>query len=216
MLAAHSTVMAVNVLDGRSLIDTFGTLGIAVVLLIETGLLVGLVLPGDSLLFSAGLFCATSNNSTVHLHLGWVLLAAIGGTLIGSQIGYHLGQSAGPRLLAAKDRPRLVAAVERTRTFLENYGIPKAIVLARFVPVVRTLINPLAGIVGVPVRQFTIYQVVGGVAWTLVVTIAGWQLGSHIHNIDHYLLPIVALVVILSLIPVLLEVRKDRRGRTTA
>lgn len=213
MLAAHSTVLAVNVLDGRSLIDTFGTLGVAVVLLIETGLLVGLVLPGDSLLFTAGLFCATSNDSTVHLHIGWVLVAAIGGTLIGSQIGYHLGRSAGPRLLSARERPRLAAAVTRTREFLAAYGIPKAIVLARFVPVVRTLINPLAGIVDVPPRQFTLWQIVGGLAWVLVVTIAGWQLGSHIHNIDHYLLPIVAVVIALSLLPVYLEVRRNRRAR---
>lgn len=213
MSVAHSAVMAVNVLDAKSLIATFGTIGIAVVLFAETGLLIGLVLPGDSLLFTAGLLCATSNNSTVHLHIGWVLLAVAAGALIGAQVGYHLGRAAGPRLLEGRDRPRLAEATRRTRELLDRYGVPKAIVLARFVPVARTLINPLSGVVGVPLRDFTLWQVAGGLVWSLGITIAGWQLGSHIHHIDHYLLPIIAVIVIISVTPVVLEFRRDRRAR---
>jgi membrane-associated protein len=216
MLAAHTAVVAVNVLDAHSLISSFGTIGIAVVLFAETGLLIGLFLPGDSLLFTAGLLCATSKSNTIHLHIGWVLLAAAAGALIGAQVGFHLGRSAGPRMLeGGKDRPRLTAATERTRAFLARYGVAKAIVLARFVPVARTLINPLIGMVRVPVRTFTIYQVLGGLVWSLGVTIAGWQLGSHIHNVDHYLLPIIAVIIALSLTPIALEVRREHRARRT-
>jgi membrane-associated protein len=214
--AAHSTVMAVNVLDAKSLISTFGTIGIAVILFAETGLLVGLFLPGDSLLFTAGILSATSSSATLHLRIGWVLVAAAAGALIGAQVGYQLGRSAGPRLIEGKDRPRLIAATERTSEFLERYGVGKAIVLARFVPVVRTMINPLAGMLRVEASTFAFWQVTGGLVWSLGVTIAGWQLGSHIHNVDHYLLPIVAVIVALSLIPVVLEVRRERRTRNAA
>jgi membrane-associated protein len=213
VLAAHSAITAVNVLDAKSVISTFGTIGIAAVLFAETGLLIGLILPGDSLLFTAGLLCATSNKSTVHLHIGWVLLAAAAGALIGAQIGYYIGRGAGPRLLEGRDRPRLTEATQRTSEFLERYGVPKAIVLARFIPVARTLVNPLCGIIRVPLRVFTIWQVIGGLVWSLGVVIAGWQLGSHINNIDHYLLPIIAVVVILSALPVVIEFRRDRRSR---
>jgi membrane-associated protein len=214
--AALSTVTAVNLLDAQSVIATFGTIGIAVVLFIETGLLVGIVLPGDSLLFTAGLLCGTSDTSTVHLHIGWVLLATAAGALLGAQVGYYIGRHGGPRLLLRKERPRLTEATQRTRDFIERYGVAKAIVLARFVPVARTLVNPLAGIVGVPHRVFTAWQVVGGLLWSLGIPILGWQLGSHIHNIDHYLLPIVAVIIIASLIPAGLEFRRRRRSRGAA
>jgi membrane-associated protein len=208
--SAPHAVAAVNVLDARSLISTFGTFGIAAVLFAETGLLIGLFLPGDSLLFTAGVLCATSNGSTLHLHLGWVLLAAGGGALAGAQIGYVLGRAGRLRLNDRDDRPRLATATQRTREFLDRYGVGKAIVLARFVPVVRTAINPLAGAVGVPARTFALWQIVGGLLWSIGVTVTGWQLGSHIHNVDHYLLPIIAVIIIVSLIPVALELRRNR------
>src|SRR5436305_667741 len=107
---AHAVTLAVNLLDSRSLISTFGTLGIAVVLFAETGLLVGLFLPGDSLLFTAGVLCATTSTSAVHLQLGWVLVAAVAGALFGAQTGYLIGRAAGPQLLARPDRPRLTEA----------------------------------------------------------------------------------------------------------
>jgi membrane-associated protein len=212
-VALHPAVAALNVLDARSLISTFGVIGIAVVLCAETGLLVGLFLPGDSLLFTAGVLSATSERSGLHLVLGQVLLAAGIGALAGAQIGYLLGAGIGGRLLDRPDRPRLAAATARTREFLDRYGIGKAVVLARFVPVVRTVINPLAGIIGVPVAGFTAWQVLGGLLWSQGVVLVGWQLGSHIHNIDHYLLPVIAVIVAVSLLPVVVELRRDRRTR---
>lgn len=209
----YSATLAVNVLDAHSLLSSFGTLGVAVVLFAETGLLIGLFLPGDSLLFTAGVLSATSNKSSLHLHLGWVLVAAAVGALIGAQVGYWLGRTFGPRQLERSDRPRLHAATDRTRQFLDRYGVGKALVLARFVPVVRTVINPLAGAVRVPAATFTFWQIIGGLLWSLGVTLAGWQLGKHIHNVDHYLLPIIALIILVSLIPIGLEVLRNRRSR---
>jgi membrane-associated protein len=215
MTGARAATLAVNLLDSRSLIATFGTLGIAAVLFAETGLLVGLFLPGDSLLFTAGVLCATTSTSAVHLQLGWVLVAAAGGALIGAQTGYLIGRAVGPALLARPNRPRLSEATRRTRDFLDRYGVGKALVLARFVPLVRTAINPLAGAVHLPVVTFTLWQVLGGLVWTVGVILAGWQLGAHVHNIDHYLLPIIAVIIVLSLIPVVRELQRSRRSTRT-
>ena len=204
-------VLAVNVLDPRSLLSAFGAVGVGVVLFAETGLLVGFFLPGDSLLFTAGVLCATSVRSTLHLNLAAVLICAAVGALLGAQVGYLLGRRAGPLMLERADRPALRRAVARSRSQLDRYGYGKAIVLARFIPIVRTVLNPLAGIIGVPARTFTAYQIVGGLLWTGGVTLAGFALGSRITNVDHYLLPIVAVIIVVSLIPIGLEVVRARR-----
>jgi membrane-associated protein len=209
--AAASTL---NVLDPQSLLANLGTLGVFLVLFAETGLLIGFFLPGDSLLFTAGLLCTTSTTSTVHLSLPAVLVAAGVGALIGAQVGYFIGLRAGPALLDRPDRPRLQEGVARSRAALNRYGTAKAIVLARFIPLVRTALNPMAGTIRVPLAVFTVWQVVGGLLWCVGVTVAGYVLGQRIPNIDTYLLPIVALIVMLSLIPVALEVlRAGRRSR---
>jgi membrane-associated protein len=197
-------------LDPRSLLSSLGALGVFLILFAETGLLVGFFLPGDSLLFTAGLLCTTSASAVVHLSLPAVLVAAAGGALLGAQVGYMIGRRAGPRLLDRPDRPRLQDAVARSRVALDRYGAGKAIVLARFSPLVRTVLNPMAGTVGVPVRVFTTWQVIGGLVWSVGLTLAGYALGSRIPNVDKYLLPIVALIIVVSLIPVALEVRRSR------
>jgi membrane-associated protein len=207
----HSDV-AVNLLDAQSLIAAFGTVGIAVILFVETGLLVGLFLPGDSLLFTAGVLCATHRSSAIHLHLAAVLPAAAAGALLGAELGYLIGRRAGPPLLDGKDRPRLDRAVAASRDLTERYGFAKAIVLARFIPVVRTVANPVAGVIGVPARVFLVWQVVGGLLWSVGVTLGGFALGSRVHNVDHYLLPIVALIVVISLTPLGVELVRTRRS----
>jgi membrane-associated protein len=207
------TTLALNPLDARSLLSSAGALGVFVVLFAETGLLVGFFLPGDSLLFTAGLLCATGATSTLHLSLPAVLVAAAAGALLGAQVGYLIGRRLGPALLDRPDRPRLHEGVQRSRAALDRYGTGKAIVLARFIPVVRTVLNPLAGTLAVPARTFTLWQVVGGLVWSLGVTLAGYGLGSRIPDVDRYLLPIVALIVVLSLIPVGLELARSRKRR---
>ncbi|WP_369387748.1 DedA family protein [Streptomyces sp. CG1] len=203
--------LAVNVLDARSLLTAFGVLGVGVVMFAETGLLVGFFLPGDSLLFTAGLLCTGSGDQAVHLSLGPLLVAAACGALAGAQCGYVLGRKAGGALLARSRSTRLHEGAQRAEELLERYGHAKAVVLARFVPVVRTVLNPMAGAFGVPVRTFTVWQVFGGLVWSLGLTLAGYALGSSIPNVDRYLLPLVALIVLVSLIPLLTEVLRSRR-----
>ncbi|MFF1675616.1 DedA family protein [Streptomyces sp. NPDC058256] len=206
-----SSQLAVNVLDARSLLSAFGVLGVGVVLFAETGLLIGFFLPGDSLLFTAGLLCTGAADRGLKLSLGLLLVAAAVGALAGSQCGYLLGRRAGGALLARSRSARLREGANRAEELLERYGYAKAIVLARFVPVVRTVLNPMAGALGVPVRTFTLWQVTGGLVWSLGLTLAGYALGSSVPNVDRYLLPIVAVIVALSLIPVASEVYRSRR-----
>ncbi|MFH9090291.1 DedA family protein [Streptomyces sp. NPDC017673] len=207
-----SSQLAVNVLDAHSLLAAFGVLGVGAVLFAETGLLIGFFLPGDSLLFTAGLLCTGSTEEGVHLSLGPLLVAAAAGALAGAQCGYLLGRKAGGALLARSRSQRLHEGAKRAEELLERYGYAKAIVLARFVPVVRTVLNPMAGALEVPVRTFTLWQVVGGLVWSVGLTLAGHALGSSIPNVDRYLLPLVALIVVVSLIPLLAEVFRSRRG----
>ncbi|MEU2583543.1 DedA family protein [Streptomyces avermitilis] len=204
--------LAVNVLDAQSLLAAFGVLGVGVVLFAETGLLVGFFLPGDSLLFTAGLLCTGTADHGVKLSLGPLLVAAAVGALAGSQVGFLLGRKAGGALLARSRSARLHEGAKRAEELLERYGHAKAIVLARFVPVVRTVLNPMAGALDVPVRTFTLWQVVGGLIWSVGLTLAGYALGSSIPNVDRYLLPMVAVIVAVSLIPLAAEVLRSRKA----
>ncbi|MEU6519987.1 DedA family protein [Streptomyces sp. NPDC046978] len=209
--------LAVNVLDAQSLLTAFGVVGVGVVLFAETGLLIGFFLPGDSLLFTAGLLCTGTADRAVQLSLTPLLVSAAVGALAGAQCGYVIGRRAGGALIARSRSQRLHDGMKRAEELLERYGYAKAVVLARFIPVVRTVLNSMAGALEVPVRTFTLWQVVGGLVWAVGVTLAGYVLGSSIPNVDHYLLPLIALIVIVSLIPLLAEVLRSRRGaRPTA
>ncbi|HEU5271314.1 MAG TPA: DedA family protein [Jatrophihabitans sp.] len=210
-----SAALAVNILSPHSLLSSFGPTGVGVVLFAETGLLIGFFLPGDSLLFTAGVLSAAPASETLHLSLGWVLVAAVIGACLGAQTGYLLGRRAGPAFFGPSTRPRLMEGRERAGEYLARYGHARAVVLARFVPIVRTVLNPLAGVIGVPARTFTIWQVAGGVVWSVGVTLAGYWLGSSIHNIDHYLLPIIAVIVAISLLPIAIEAARNRRRSRT-
>ncbi|MFF1280439.1 DedA family protein [Streptomyces sp. NPDC058299] len=206
-----SSQLAVNVLDARSLLAAFGVLGVGVVLFAETGLLIGFFLPGDSLLFTAGLLC-TGTAGPVRLSLGPLLAAAAVGALAGAQCGYLLGRRAGGALLARSSSARLREGAHRAEELLAKYGHARAIVLARFVPVVRTVLNPMAGALQVPARTFTVWQAAGGLVWSLGLPLAGYALGSSIPDVDRYLLPIVAVIVAVSLIPLAVEVSRSRRA----
>ncbi|MFF2624141.1 DedA family protein [Kitasatospora sp. CB02891] len=210
---AHSVLLAVNPLDASSLLAAFGALGIAAVLFAETGLLIGFFLPGDSLLFTAGLLCTPGLHSGPHLNLPQVLVAAVVGALAGAQVGHLLGRKGGRALLERSRNRRLHEGAQRAEELLARYGHAKAITLARFVPVVRTVLNPLAGALGVPTRTFALWQAVGGLVWTVGLILGGYALGSTIPNVDHYLLPAIAVIVALSLLPLALEFRRSRAAR---
>jgi len=207
--------LAVNPLDAGSLLGAFGALGIAAVLFAETGLLVGFFLPGDSLLFTAGLLCVPGARGPVAMSLPQVLIAAVAGALLGAQAGYWIGRRGGRALLARSRSRRLHEGAARAEELLGRYGHARAIVLARFVPVVRTVLNPLAGALDVPSRVFTLWQVAGGAVWTVGLVLAGYGLGSSVPSVDRYLLPLVAVVVVVSLIPLGAELLRAR-GRRTA
>ncbi|MFE4170430.1 DedA family protein [Streptomyces sp. NPDC056909] len=202
---------AVNLLDAGSLLSAFGALGVAVVLFAETGLLIGFFLPGDSLLFTAGLLCVPGTADPARLSLPEVLIASGAGALLGAQTGYWIGRRGGRALLARGRARKLREGAARAEELLDRYGHAKAIVLARFVPVVRTVLNPLAGALNVPVRLFTLWQIIGGAVWTAGLVLAGYALGSSVPDVERYLLPIVAVVVVVSLVPLVLEVLRSRR-----
>ena len=195
-----------NLLDPHSLLSQLGPVAVLLVMFAETGLLIGFFLPGDSLLFTAGLLTAST------LSLPLTLVFAPLGAIAGAQVGYLLGRRFGPALIQRPSRPRMTLAAERAREHLESYGVGRAVVLARFIPGVRTVMNPLAGALRIDARKFTLWQAIGGVIWTVGLVLAGHLLGSRIPGIDQYLLPIIAVIVVVSLIPVGLEILKQRRG----
>jgi membrane-associated protein len=205
-----TTILALNPLSANDLLSSFGTIGILVVLFAETGLLIGFFLPGDSLLFTAGLLCAAGSGA-LHLSLPWVLLAAAAGALLGAQAGFWLGHRAGRALEVRSGHPRLLAGMHRAEGMFARYGPAKAIVLARFIPVVRTVLNPVAGALRTPAATFTMWQVVGGLVWTVGLVLAGYALGATVPGIDAYLLPVIGLVIVVSLLPIAVELRRERR-----
>ncbi|HUP87238.1 MAG TPA: VTT domain-containing protein [Acidimicrobiales bacterium] len=206
-------VAALDFLDPAKVISTFGTIGILAVVFAETGLLIGFFLPGDSLLFTAGLLCATGTSAALHLELGIVVPGVIVAAILGAQVGYLIGRRAGPALFRREDS-RLFKRqyVDRAEEFFRKGGI-RAVVLARFVPIVRTFLNPAAGISRMPARQFVIANVIGGVLWGGGVTMAGYLLGDVPFVKDHLELVILGIVG-LSLLPVAFEVLKNRRERS--
>ncbi|MDT7580412.1 MAG: rane-associated protein [Pseudonocardiales bacterium] len=204
------TDLALNPLSASDLLSSFGTVGVLVILFAETGLLIGFFLPGDSLLFTAGLLSATGAGR-LHLSLPWVLLAAAVGALLGAQVGFLIGRGAGRALLERSRNPKTARGMRRAEELLARYGPAKAIVLARFIPVVRTVLNPVAGALHTPVRTFTLWQVIGGLAWTVGLVLAGYALGASIPGVDAYLLPVIAVIVVVSLVPLGLEILRERR-----
>ena len=197
-----------NLLDPHSLLSQLGPWAVLLVMFAETGLLIGFFLPGDSLLFTAGLLTTTG----IHLSLPLTLVFAAVGAVSGAQVGYLIGRRFGPSLLERPSRPRLAQAAQRAREHLESYGVGRAVVLARFIPGVRTVMNPLAGALRIDARVFTQWQVLGGVVWTIGLVLAGHLLGAQIPGVDKYLLPIIAVIVVISLVPVGLEVLRQRRA----
>jgi membrane-associated protein len=202
--------------DPKHLIETFGTIGIFAILFAETGLLIGFFLPGDSLLVFAGLVCATPKASTVHLSLPLVLLGCCAAAIVGAQVGYEIGERAGPALFRRPDS-RLFKQeyVEKAHSYFERYGV-KTIVIARFIPIVRTFANVVAGVGSMPKRTFTVFNVVGGLLWVVGVTMLGYVLGKTIPSSDKHLLEIEAIVIVLSLIPVAVETLRHRRSKTSS
>src|SRR5260221_6591353 len=202
MLHLAGTHVALNPLSSASLLASLGALGVFLALFAETGLLIGFFLPGDSLLFTAGLLCAGSSSSKAHLSLPLVLLAAAGGALIGAQTGFVIGRQGGRRLLERSDNRFLRRGAQRSSELLSRYGYGKAIIFARFIPVVRTVLNPMVGALDVSTRTFTLWQVIGGLNSALRPTPARYRVRANISHIDKYVLPIIAGILFSSVVPI--------------
>ncbi|GGJ89327.1 membrane protein [Pilimelia anulata] len=214
--------MAINPLDPKALIQTFGQIGIWAILFAETGLLIGFFLPGDSLLFLAGLAATPIADAAVgtRLSLGLLLVGAPIAAIVGAQLGHYLGARYGRRMF---DRPdsRLFKReyVDKAEFYFNKYGPGKAVVLARFIPIVRTFLNPVAGMLGMPARRFLLWNVIGAILWTDGLILAGYLLAEQItkviapERIDRYILPAVALIIVISILPIAVELLRERRAR---
>ncbi|MFB7274011.1 DedA family protein [Streptomyces sp. NPDC056244] len=193
-------------LDPDYLIGTFGLIGVLVIVFAESGLLIGFFLPGDSLLFTTGLLVTSGTlGHPLWLVCTLVVLAAI----IGDQVGYLFGRKVGPALFKRPDS-RLFKQenVEKAHEFFEKYG-PKSLVLARFVPVVRTFTPIIAGVSRMNYRSFIIFNVIGGTLWGAGVTLLGAALGK-IEFVHKNIEMILILIVLISVLPIVIEFLRAR------
>lgn len=221
-IRALSELLAVNPLDAKGLLKTFGYVGVWVIMFVETGLLVGFFFPGDSLLFLAGVAASSVADQIVgtHIPLGALLIGSPIFAIAGAQLGHHLGSRYGRRMFS-RPNSRIFKQeyVDKAEYYFTKFGPAKAVVLARFIPIVRTFLNPVAGMLGMPARRFLLWNVIGGILWTDGVLLVGWALAKQIikvippEKIDTYLLPAVVLIVLVSALPIFIEIIRDRRER---
>jgi len=198
------------VTDVRGLIQLGGLLMVCVIVFVETGLFFGFFLPGDSLLVTAGVFAAAGD-----LNLAALLVAASVCAVIGDQVGYWIGRKAGRALYSRPDSMFFKRKhLERAHEFYEKYG-GKTIVIARFVPIIRTFAPPVAGAAEMTYRKFVFFNVAGGVLWVWSMVLLGFLLGRSVPNLDRHIHLVIAIVVFLSVLPGIVEFyRARRRGRT--
>ncbi len=185
------------------IIKTAGLLGVYLIIFIESGLLFGFFLPGDTLLFSAGIFAAQGYFSIQTLIIGSMVAA-----IIGDNLGYFLGKKIGPKLNNKKDSFFFSKSkINKAEVFYKKYGA-LAVIIARFVPIMRTFTPFVAGIVRMHYRKFLFYNILGGMLWTTGVSLLGYYLGSKINNPDRFIFPIILFVIVSSFLPILFEFTK--------
>ncbi|MDO8523648.1 MAG: DedA family protein [bacterium] len=186
--------------DLSAFIEAIGLLGITAIVFAESGLFFGFFFPGDSLLFTAGFLASQGSYGIVPL-IFLVTIAAVAG----DSAGYWFGAKVGPRIFTRPDSFWFShKRVEDAHSFFERNGA-KSIVLARFIPAVRTFTPIIAGVAGMRYGTFIAYNVIGGILWGSGVPLAGYFLGATVPGIDHYLLPIVLLIVVISFLPLIKE-----------
>jgi membrane-associated protein len=192
-----------GLLDVRGIIQWGGVAGVTAIVFIETGLFVGFFLPGDSLLVTAGILAAAGL-----LDIRLLIVCACAAAIVGDQTGYLIGRRAGKALIQRYGRFRI--HLERAHAFYEKYG-SKTIVIARFVPIVRTFVPAVAGAAEMNYRRFVTYNILGGLLWVLSTTLLGFIFGRTIPNIEQNLHLVIAIVVFLSLLPAIIEWRRHRK-----
>ncbi|MGP4001816.1 DedA family protein [Streptomyces sp. 8N706] len=194
-------------LDPDFLIQNFGLLGVMTIVFAESGLLIGFFLPGDSLLFTTGLLVVTDK---LHHPLWLVCTLIVAAAIIGDQVGYLFGRKVGPALFRRPDS-RLFKQenVEKAHEFFEKHG-PKSLILARFVPIIRTFTPIIAGVSRMNYRSFITFNVIGGALWGAGVTLLGAALGQ-VDFVHQHIEMILVAIVLLSVIPIVIEYLRARR-----
>lgn len=196
--------------DPRSLIASFGLIGVIVIVFLETGFFFGFFFPGDSLLFTAGLLASQG-----YLPLAGLIAGAFVAAVLGDSVGYAFGKKVGPALFSREDSKLFKREhLAHAQHFYEKYGV-RTIILARFIPIVRTFAPIVAGIGTMEYKKFLKFNIIGGLLWTVLVVALGYGFGRIIPDPDKYLLPAIGLIIIISVIPAVREIWK-RRGSTAA
>jgi membrane-associated protein len=211
LAAAAGTVLASNPINPHHLLDSFGLAGLIIIIFAECGLLIGFFLPGDTLLFAAGLLLAVGKLHTpLWAFLITVPIAAVAGNLVGYWIGYRVGPHVFDRPKSRMFKPEYV---DRSHAFFERFG-SWTVILARFVPIVRTVATVMAGVSKMRFSLYAAYSLIGGVVWTVGVLLAGYWLG-HIEyvrkHVEPLIDPVLVGVVVLSLLPVTVHYLRSRR-----
>jgi len=197
----------------QTLIASFGLIGVIAIVFMETGCFFGFFFPGDSLLFTAGLLVSQGllGGSPVS-GVAWLFLGSFVAAVAGDSVGYAFGRRVGPALFTKDDSFFFNKKhIAKAQHFYEKYGT-KTIVLARFVPIVRTFAPIVAGIGNMPYSKFFSWNVLGGFLWTALVIGLGFGFGKAIPHPDDYLLPAVAVIVVISILPALREIMLSRRA----
>jgi membrane-associated protein len=197
-----------QIYDVKGIIQWGGLAMICAIVFAETGLMIGFFLPGDSLLVTAGVFAA-AGLIDIYLLLGLVSLCAV----VGDQLGYYIGKKTGQALFTREDSLLFKRShVLRAQQFYERYGA-KTIVIARFVPIVRTFAPVVAGVGNMNYRRFVTYNIVGGILWVFSMSLTGYLLGSVVPEIEKHLHYVIALVIFLSILPAFIEAWRERRRK---
>ncbi len=192
-------------LDPKFLIETLGTIGIIAIVFAESGLFFGFFLPGDSLLFTAGLFASQG-----HLTLSVLLIGSAIAAIAGDSVGYAFGKRVGPALFSREDSFIFHKKhALRAEAFYKKHGV-KTILLARFVPIIRTFAPIIAGVGKMPYKTFLAWNVAGGLLWTQLSILGGYYLGQVVPGIEKYLEVVILGIIALSLLPIVIEILRER------
>ncbi|HEX5448040.1 MAG TPA: DedA family protein [Candidatus Saccharimonadales bacterium] len=197
-----------DLLNPTSLVKEFGYAGVFTALFLESGVVIGFFLPGDSLLFTAGLLASQG-----YLNIVLLIILSVCAAILGNNVGYYTGKRLEHTLFNRRGSfwfsPK---RIKEAHAFFEKEG-PLSLVLARFIPAVRTFVPIVAGVGEMRYRTFLIFNSVGGLLWGVVVPILGYTLGRTVHNIDKYLIPIVLFIALVSVIPIVIPYIKKRKNK---
>ncbi|MFA6252112.1 MAG: VTT domain-containing protein [Candidatus Paceibacterota bacterium] len=197
-----------NILDPVSIIETAGYIGLFLTVFSETGILLGFFLPGDSLLFTAGFLASTG-----FLDIKTIILITFVAAVTGDALGYYLGKKYGPKILTKTNSFFLDKKhIERTERYFKKYG-GETIILARFIPLVRTIAPVMAGVGNIGYKKFFAYNVFGGLIWTILLPMLGFYFGKIIPDADKIILPVIAIIIVVSFLPAIAAVLRSGRGK---